>query len=102
MLNCIVYLILSEFTKFEYLERRKTLQTPSEQEKLLQKVPEVIAEELEPEGIIATASGEEEVNAFSPKSILRGSSDVSSRDATGALSYSISTSHSVRSHKLAF
>ncbi|KAL8500771.1 hypothetical protein ACS0TY_020381 [Phlomoides rotata] len=69
--------------KFEYIERRKTLQTPSEQEKLLHTVPEVIAEELEPEGVIAAASGEE-VNAFSPKSILRGSSDVSGIDASGS------------------
>ncbi|KAL0379898.1 UNVERIFIED_CONTAM: hypothetical protein Sangu_0054100 [Sesamum angustifolium] len=72
-----------EFTLFEYLERRKTLQTPSEQEKLLLKIPEVIAEELEPEGTAVDASQKAEGSACSPKSILRGSSDVSSIDASG-------------------
>lgn len=90
-----------EFTKFDYIERRKTLQKPSEQEKLLNMVPEVIAEELEPEGTTAAASGEAEVSDFSPKSILRGSSDVSSMDASGEL-ISILTSHSGSSHELAF
>ncbi|KAI3444985.1 hypothetical protein Pfo_001650 [Paulownia fortunei] len=69
---------------FEYLERRKMLQTPSEQEKLLLKIPEVIAEELEPEGTGAAASEKAEGSGFSPKSILRGSSDVSSTDASGS------------------
>ncbi|KAH6789706.1 hypothetical protein C2S51_004712 [Perilla frutescens var. frutescens] len=73
-----------EFTKFEYLERRKMLQKPSEQEKLLFKLPEVIAEELEPEVAVADDSEKEEINACSPKSILRGSSDVSSTDASGS------------------
>ncbi|XP_011087407.1 uncharacterized protein At5g08430 [Sesamum indicum] len=68
---------------FEYLERRKTLQTPSEQEKLLLNIPEVIAEELDPEGTAADASEKAEGSARSPKSILRGSSDVSSTDASG-------------------
>ncbi|KAL0429289.1 UNVERIFIED_CONTAM: hypothetical protein Sradi_0554900 [Sesamum radiatum] len=75
--------ITKHFTLFEYLERRKTLQTPSEQEKLLLKIPEVIAEELEPEGTAADASEKAEGSARSPKSILRGSSDVSSMDASG-------------------
>ncbi|KAL0397547.1 UNVERIFIED_CONTAM: hypothetical protein Scaly_0203100 [Sesamum calycinum] len=72
-----------EFTLFEYLERRKTLQTPSEQEKLLLKIPEVIAEELEPEGTAVDACQKAEGSACSPKSILRGSSDISSIDASG-------------------
>lgn len=63
------------FTLFEYLDRRKLLQTPSEVEKLLEKVPEVIAEELEPDAAMAA----------SPRSILRGTSDVSSTDASGVL-----------------
>ncbi|KAK4417181.1 hypothetical protein Salat_2543700 [Sesamum alatum] len=71
------------FTLFEYLERRKKLQTPSEQEKLLLTIPEVIAEELEPESTAADASEKAQGSAHSPKSILRGSSDVSSTDASG-------------------
>ncbi|KAL6493875.1 hypothetical protein OROGR_031784 [Orobanche gracilis] len=69
---------------FEYLDRRKVLQTPSEQEKLLLKIPEVIAEELDLE-VTATATSENaEGSGCSPKSILRGSSDVSSTDASGS------------------
>ncbi|GFQ04420.1 zinc finger CCCH domain-containing protein 44 [Phtheirospermum japonicum] len=61
------------------------LQTPSEQEKLLLKLPEVIAEELERE-VIATASSEKaEGSDCSPKSILRVNSDVSSTDASGSV-----------------
>lgn len=63
------------------------LQTPSEQEKLLLKIPEVIAEELEPESAVATASEKAEGSGCSPKSILRGSSDVSSTDASGVMPY---------------
>ncbi|PIN18759.1 hypothetical protein CDL12_08564 [Handroanthus impetiginosus] len=68
---------------FEYLERRKLLQTPSEQEKLLHKIPEVIAEELEPETTVGDASEKAE-GSGSPKSILRGNSDISSGDASGS------------------
>lgn len=57
------------------------LQNPSEREKLLRKVPDVVAEELEPE----LMSEKADISACSPKSILRGSSDVSSTDAAGAL-----------------
>ncbi|KAK6162940.1 hypothetical protein DH2020_002781 [Rehmannia glutinosa] len=66
-----------------YLDRRRMLQTPSEQEKLLLKIPEVIAEELEPEVTVTAASETAEGSGSSPKSILRGSSDVSSTDASG-------------------
>lgn len=63
------------------------LQKPSEQEKLLLKLPEVVAEELEPEVSVPAASEKIEISQCSPKSILRGSSDVSSTDASGAPSY---------------
>lgn len=77
------------------------LQTPSEQEKLLLKIPEVIAEELDLEGTVATASEKAEVSACSPNSILRASSDVSSTDASGVLSYFQSLlDMSGRSHEL--
>ncbi|KAI3704324.1 hypothetical protein L1987_74542 [Smallanthus sonchifolius] len=42
-------LLARALTLFEYLERRKLLQTPSEQSKLLAEVPTVTAEKLEPE-----------------------------------------------------
>ncbi|KAL3832926.1 hypothetical protein ACJIZ3_007662 [Penstemon smallii] len=70
------------FTLFEYLDRRKILQTPSEVEKLLLKIPEVIAEELEPEVIVDEKA---EGNDFSPISILRGNSDVSNASGYGDL-----------------
>ncbi|KAL6495688.1 hypothetical protein OROGR_030251 [Orobanche gracilis] len=71
---------------FEYLDRRKMLQTPSEQEKLLLKIPEVIAEDLDLEVTTTATSENAEGSGCSPKSILRGSSDVSSRDASGEVS----------------
>ncbi|XP_057767272.1 uncharacterized protein At5g08430-like isoform X2 [Salvia miltiorrhiza] len=70
--------------KFEYLERRKLLQKQSEQEKLLLKLPEVVAEELEPEAMVTVASEKAEISVCSPQSILRGSSNVSSTDASGS------------------
>ncbi|KAK6162949.1 hypothetical protein DH2020_002790 [Rehmannia glutinosa] len=73
----------ADITK-HYLDRRKMLQTPSEQEKLLLKIPEVIAEELEPEVTVTAASETAEGSGSSPKSILRGTSDVSSTDASGS------------------
>ncbi|KAK4488638.1 hypothetical protein RD792_004407 [Penstemon davidsonii] len=73
---------LEDFTLFEYLDRRKILQTPSEVEKLLLKIPEVIAEELEPEVIVDEKA---EGNDFSPISILRGNSDVSNASGYGDL-----------------
>ncbi|KAL6575504.1 hypothetical protein OROHE_000881 [Orobanche hederae] len=86
-------------TMFEYLDRRKMLQTPSEQEKLLLKIPEVIAEELDLE-VTATATSENaEGNGCSPKSILRGSSDVSSRDAS-EMELSCSNDHAYQSPEL--
>ncbi|KAL1535932.1 hypothetical protein AAHA92_28654 [Salvia divinorum] len=70
--------------KFEYLERRTLLQKPSEREKLLSKLPEVVAEELEPEATVTTASEKAELSACSPKSIIKESSDVSSPEASGS------------------
>ncbi|XP_022865258.1 uncharacterized protein At5g08430-like isoform X2 [Olea europaea var. sylvestris] len=65
--------------KFEYLERRKLLQIPSEQEKLLLNIPKVIAEELDLDNVPAREKAEG--TSFSPQSIFRGSSDVSIKDA---------------------
>lgn len=42
-------LLARVLTLFEYLERRKRLQTPSEKSKLLSEVPKVTADLLEPE-----------------------------------------------------
>ncbi|KAI3798067.1 hypothetical protein L1987_33335 [Smallanthus sonchifolius] len=44
-------LLAPAITLFEYLERKKLLQTPSEQSKLLTEVPKVTADKLEPESI---------------------------------------------------
>ncbi|KAD7477902.1 hypothetical protein E3N88_01038 [Mikania micrantha] len=41
--------LICSITLFEYLEKKKRLQTPSEQSKLLTEVPKVIADKLEPE-----------------------------------------------------
>lgn len=64
------------------------LQKPSEQEKLLSKIPEVVAEDLEPESTVTAASRKAELSACSPKSVtpIKESSDVSSPEAAGALS----------------
>ncbi|KAL2478508.1 Uncharacterized protein Fot_47522 [Forsythia ovata] len=75
-----IFLNSLDFTLFEYLERRKLLQTPSEQEKLLVRIPKVIAEELHPENVPARENAKG--TSCSPQSILRGSSDVSIKDAS--------------------
>ncbi|XP_075520343.1 uncharacterized protein At5g08430 [Primulina tabacum] len=67
---------------FELLERRKQLQKPSEREKLLATIPEVIAEELVPDETVAVSSEKAERNSCSPNSALVVS-DVSSADASG-------------------
>ncbi|CAL5439271.1 unnamed protein product [Camellia sinensis] len=59
------------FTLFEYLERKQLLQTPSEQSRLLLEVPKVTADEIEQE---ATP---QEGSYGSPRSILRGASEIS-------------------------
>ncbi|KAI7985256.1 Uncharacterized protein LOK49_LG14G02247 [Camellia lanceoleosa] len=64
------YLIIA-FTLFEYLERKQLLQTPSEQSRLLVDVPKVTADEIEQE---ATP---QEGSYGSPRSILRGASEIS-------------------------
>ncbi|XP_042026237.1 uncharacterized protein At5g08430-like isoform X2 [Salvia splendens] len=71
--------------KFDYLERRTLLQKPSEREKLLSKIPEVVAEDLEPEATVTAASKKAELGACSPKSItpIKESSDISSPEAAG-------------------
>ncbi|XP_042028780.1 uncharacterized protein At5g08430-like [Salvia splendens] len=71
--------------KFEYLERRTLLQKPSEQEKILSKIPEVVAEDLEPEAMVNAASEKAALSACSPKSVtpIKESSDVSSPEAAG-------------------
>ncbi|CAA0833382.1 Uncharacterized protein SHERM_28645 [Striga hermonthica] len=69
-------------TLFDYIDRRKMLNTPSEREKLLLTIPEVIAEELEPE-VKKTVTSEKADG--SPKSILRMTSDASRTDTSGAL-----------------
>ncbi|CAL5360982.1 unnamed protein product [Camellia sinensis] len=56
---------------FEYLERKQLLQTPSEQSRLLLEVPKVTADEIEQE---ATP---QEGSYGSPRSILRGASEIS-------------------------
>lgn len=66
--------------KFEYLERRKLLQTPSEQDKLLLNIPKVIAEELDLDNVPAREKAEG--TSCSPQSIFIGSSDVSIKDAS--------------------
>lgn len=45
----VIPLLAPAITLFEYLERKKRLQTTAEQEKLLAEVPKVIADKLEPE-----------------------------------------------------
>ncbi|KAG6395049.1 hypothetical protein SASPL_145640 [Salvia splendens] len=92
-----IYLLVVQFafskfllrTMFDYLERRTLLQKPSEREKLLSKIPEVVAEDLEPEATVTAASKKAELGACSPKSItpIKESSDISSPEAAGALSW---------------
>ncbi|GER32379.1 SWIB/MDM2 domain [Striga asiatica] len=76
-------LSLLQDTLFDYIDRRKLLNTPSEREKLLLKIPEVIAEELEPE-VKKTVTSEKADG--SPKSILRMNSDASKTDTSGSRS----------------
>lgn len=61
----------------QYLEKKKLLESPEEQSRLLCEVPKVIADEIEPE---ATPQGTpEEVkqgNSGSPRSILSGASEI--------------------------
>ncbi|KZV27512.1 hypothetical protein F511_04563 [Dorcoceras hygrometricum] len=71
-----------DFTLFELLERRKLLQKPSEQEKLLATIPEAIAEDLVPDESLIVSSEEAGRNGCSPKSAPKGS-DVSSAYASG-------------------
>ncbi|KAL7162926.1 hypothetical protein ACSBR2_043238 [Camellia fascicularis] len=59
------------FTLFEYLERKQLLQTPSEQSRLLLEVPKVTADEIEQE------TTPQEGSYGSPRSILRGASEIS-------------------------
>ncbi|EYU27076.1 hypothetical protein ABFS82_02G122000 [Erythranthe guttata] len=83
---------------FEYIERRNALQNPSEREKLLLKIPVVIAEELEPDCTVIAASDKINESGSSPKSILRGSSDVSSTDASGSAGDSLGPSQAPVRH----
>lgn len=46
-------------TLFEYLERKELLKKPAEQERLLLEVPNVIAEELEPEAVVQEPAEDE-------------------------------------------
>ncbi|KAA8515696.1 hypothetical protein F0562_018693 [Nyssa sinensis] len=66
---------------FEYLERKQQLQTPSEQSRLLLEVPKVLGDEVEQEATLqdASESGEQKNNG-SPRSILRGASEISNND----------------------
>ncbi|XP_047959533.1 uncharacterized protein At5g08430-like [Salvia hispanica] len=70
--------------KFEYLERRTLLQKPSEREKLLSKIPEVVAADLEPESTVTATSVKAELGACSPKiTPIKERSDISSPEAAG-------------------
>lgn len=60
-----------DFTLFEYLERKKLLQTPDEQTRLLREVPEVIPDEVEVEGAIDEFPDDiEKQDLASPESTL--------------------------------
>ncbi|PSS19015.1 Plus-3 domain, subgroup protein [Actinidia chinensis var. chinensis] len=69
----------------EYLWRKQRLQTPSEQLKLLEKVPEVIADDAEAELMFEEAVKDyKQEHASSPKSILMESSETPSDNGGGS------------------
>ncbi|PON75437.1 SWIB/MDM2 domain containing protein [Trema orientale] len=90
ILSFCAYLIVERsfyrlLTLFEYLERRELLQTPDEQSRLLHELPEVIAEEIEPETAPLYCPDEvKQRNNSSPGSILAGPREASTSDTREA------------------
>ncbi|XP_051140117.1 uncharacterized protein At5g08430 isoform X2 [Andrographis paniculata] len=64
---------------FEHRERKKLLETPSEREKLLKKIPEVIAEEEPKKALVVPSETPERESP--PASTVGGSSNLPSADA---------------------
>lgn len=73
-------IILHTFS--EYLDRKLLLQTPVEQTRLLQEVPEVIADEIEVQSACKDMSRKDEQTDL-PKSALKGTSPPPKRSSEG-------------------
>lgn len=81
-MNLSVSLTYFRVTLFEFLERKQLLHTKKEQDRLFSVIPNVVAEELEPEVKTVDALEEnvveqERENGCSPKSTANGATDIS-------------------------
>ncbi|WMV10866.1 hypothetical protein MTR67_004251 [Solanum verrucosum] len=81
-MNLSVSLTYFRVTLFEFLERKQLLHTKKEQDRLFSVMPNVVAEELEPEVKTVDALEEnvveqERENGCSPKSTANGATDIS-------------------------
>lgn len=70
---------------YEYLEKKRLLEKPSEQERLLSEIPKVIADKLEPEVMPDALERVEEGNS-SPELKHKHISDINGTDGSGEYS----------------